>query len=263
MKQFPSFTIVTVTFNAGATIGRTLNSVSSQTYEAIEHLIIDGCSSDDTMREIHLYVERNTDTNHPHTIRLIREPDKGLYDAMNKALLQAKGNYVVFLNAGDKFHDNDTLAKVSAAIRKYSSARQPAIAYGETDLVDGDGQFIRHRRLSVPDRLTSRSFLLGMLVCHQSFYVRSDIAHNFLYDLRYRYSADYDWCIRVIRHAEKRGLPMANVGTVLTDYLSEGMTTRHQRASLIERLRIMGRHFGWIAALAAHVWILLRAIFVR
>jgi hypothetical protein len=66
-----------------------------------------------------------------------------------------------------------------------------------------------------------------------------------------------------MRHAEKRGLPMANVGEILTDYLAEGMTTRHQRASLFERLRIMARHYGWFAALASHLWIVVRAIFVR
>lgn len=263
MKQYPAFTVVTVTYNAGDTIGRTLDSVASQTYEAIEHLIIDGCSSDETMREIHLYVERNTDTKHPHSIRLIREPDRGLYDAMNKAIINAKGDYIVFLNAGDKFHDISTIEKVAATVRRFSAARRPVVAYGETDLVDDSGQFIRHRRLSAPERLTSRSFLLGMLVCHQSFYVRSDTARRFLYDLRYRYSADYDWCIRIMRHAEKRGLPMANVGEILTDYLAEGMTTRHQRASLFERLRIMARHYGWFAALASHLWIVVRAIFVR
>ena len=146
MKQYPSFTVVTVTYNAGDTIGRTLDSVASQTYEAIEHLIIDGCSSDETMREIHLYVERNTDTKHPHSIRLIREPDRGLYDAMNKAIINAKGDYIVFLNAGDKFHDISTIEKVAATVRRFSAARRPVVAYGETDLVDDSGQFIRHRR---------------------------------------------------------------------------------------------------------------------
>ena len=255
------FTIATVTYNAGQTIGRTLESVSSQTYEAVEHLIVDGCSTDGTMSLIHHYVERNTDLRHPHSICLVREPDNGLYDAMNKAIQQAHGDYILFLNAGDKFHSPTVLAEVAAQLEeRYNTSRLPAVVYGETDLVDNEGLFLRHRRLQAPERLTSHSFLSGMLVCHQSFYVRTDIARTDPYDLHYRFSADYDWCIRVLRRAEKRDLARHNTHLILTDYLAEGMTTRNHRRSLLERLRIMAHHYGWPAAIAAHLWFVIRAI---
>ena len=255
-----SFTVATVCYNAGATIGRTLQSVASQTYDAVEHLIVDGCSTDDTMVEIHHYVERNTDLRHPHSIVLVREPDSGIYDAMNKALAQARGDYIVFLNAGDKFHDADVLTSVAAQLGAYDPSRRPAVVYGETDLVDDEGRFVRHRRLAAPERLTRSSFVGGMLVCHQSFYVRTDIAGRLPYDLRWRFSADYDWCIRVMAVAERRQLAMLNTRLILTDYLAEGMTTRNHRRSLMERLRIMARHFGWWRALAAHAWFVVRAV---
>ena len=257
------FTIATVTFNAESTILRTLQSVASQTYEAVEHLIVDGCSQDGTMGEIQRYIERNCDAHHPHNIRLIREPDEGLYDAMNKAIAQAKGDYIIFLNAGDKFHTETTLADVAAQLLRYNPSRLPAVLYGETDLVDDEGQFLRHRRLSAPERLTSRSFLSGMLVCHQSFYARTDLARTIPYDLRYRFSGDYDWCIRIMRRAERRALVLHNTQLILTDYLSEGMTTRNHRRSLQERLRIMAHHFGWFRALASHAWFILRAVIKR
>ena len=258
------FTIATVTYNAGATIGRTLQSVSAQSYEAVEHLIVDGCSTDGTMLAIHQYVELNTDQRHPHNIILVREPDQGLYDAMNKAIQQAKGDYIIFLNAGDTFHDEQVLAKVAEQIEaRYNPARRAAVVYGETDLVDAEGHFLRHRRLQAPERLTSRCFLSGMLVCHQSFYVRTDIARAELYNLRYRFSADYDWCIRVMQHAARRSFPLHNTHLTLTDYLSEGLTTRNHRRSLVERLRIMALHFGWPRALASHLWFVLRAVIVR
>ncbi|MBR1682529.1 MAG: glycosyltransferase [Bacteroidaceae bacterium] len=258
------FTIATVTFNAGTTLGRTLESVAAQTYEAVEHLIVDGCSTDGTMREIHRYVERNTDLRHPHSIILVREPDNGLYDAMNKAIAQAKGDYIIFLNAGDTFHDVTVLADVAEQIeRRYNPSRHPAVIYGETDLVDEEGRFLRHRRLQAPERLTSRSFLSGMLVCHQSFYVRADIARATPYDLRFRFSADYDWCIRVMLRAERRNLALHNTRLILTDYLSEGMTTRNHRRSLLERLRLMAHHYGWARAIAAHAWFVIRAIVKR
>ena len=258
------FTIATVTYNAGATIQRTLQSVFSQTHEAVEHLIIDGCSTDGTMAAIHRYVEQNTDLRHPHNICLVREPDQGLYDAMNKAIQQARGDYIVFLNAGDCFHSPTVLADVAAQLdARYNPARLPAVVYGETDLVDGEGRFVRHRRLQAPERLSAKSFLSGMLVCHQSFYVRTDIARTELYDLRFRFSADYDWCIRVLRRAERRELARHNTHLILTDYLSEGMTTRNHRRSLVERLRLMAHHYGWGRALAAHAWFVVRAVILR
>lgn len=257
------FTVATVTFNAGQTIGRTLESVAAQTHEAVEHLIIDGCSTDTTMAEIQRYVEHNTDQRHPHSIVLVREPDNGLYDAMNKALAQAKGDYIVFLNAGDKFHSDTQLADIAAQLECYNSSRLPGVVYGETDLVDDEGRFLRHRRLQAPQRLTSRSFLGGMLVCHQSFYARTDLARTNPYDLHYRFSADYDWCLHIIKLAERRGLALHNTELILTDYLSEGMTTRNHRRSLMERLRLMARHFGWARALAVHGWFVIRAVVKR
>ena len=257
------FTIATVTFNAESTIDRTLRSIATQTYDGVEHLIVDGFSQDGTMGEIQRYIERNCDACHPHTIRLIREPDGGLYDAMNKAIAQAKGDYIIFLNAGDKFHTDTALADVAAQLSRYNPSRLPAVIYGETDLVDNEGRFLRHRRLAAPQHLSSRSFLHGMLVCHQSFYVRTDLARTNPYDLRYRYSADYDWCIRIMRRAERRTLVLHNTQLILTDYLNEGMTTRNHRRSLFERLRIMAHHYGWFLALASHAWFIVRAVIKR
>ena len=87
--QKPLVTIATVTYNAAETLERTLSSVASQDYPRIEHLIIDGCSTDSTLSVVQQYVAENTRTSHPHHIRLISEPDNGLYDAMNKALSNA------------------------------------------------------------------------------------------------------------------------------------------------------------------------------
>jgi len=258
------FTVATVTYNAGSTIRRTLDSVAAQTHAAVEHLLIDGCSTDTTMTEIQHYVERNTDQRHPHAIVLVREPDSGLYDAMNKALQQAKGDYIIFLNAGDKFHSDSTLAEVAAQLdARYNPTRLPAVVYGETDLVDNEGHFLRHRRLQAPKHLTWKSFLSGMLVCHQSFYARTDLARAIPYDLHYRFSADYDWCIRLMRYAQRRNLALHNTGLILTDYLSEGMTTRNHRRSLLERFRLMAHHYGWLRAVSAHGWFVLRALIKR
>ena len=102
-----------------------------------------------------------------------------------------------------------------------------------------------------------------MLVCHQSFYVRTDLAKQDLYDLQYRYSADFDWCIRLVQRAKRRRLRIINTQLVLTDYLNEGLTTRNHRASLIERLHIMAHYYGWPATIIRHFWFIIRAIIKR
>lgn len=268
----PLISIITVTYNAESTIERTLNSIESQTYPGIEHIIIDGCSTDRTMSHIQRYVERNGVSHEckddepstpAHIIRVTREPDNGLYDAMNKGIQQATGDYLVFLNAGDKLHETTTIEQMVSQIGWQRNRANFAVLYGETDLVDDEGRFLRHRRLQTPEKLTSKSFRSGMLVCHQSFYARTDLARATPYDLRYRYSADYDWCIRIMQRAEKRRLRFLNTHLILTDYLSEGLTTKNHRRSLLERFRLMAHHYGWPTTIIEHLWLVIRAIVKR
>ena len=136
----------------------------------------------------------------------------------------------------------------------------PAVVYGQTDIVDEQGHFLRHRRLTAPEVLTWRAFRPGMTVCHQAFFARTDLARRMAYNTAYRFSADYDWCIRLMREGQRRGLELTNVHQTVANYLSEGATTRHHRASLMERLRIMAHHYGWGTALAMHAWFVVRGI---
>ena len=263
--SLPKITVVTVTYNAEQTLERTLQSVASQTYPRVEHLIVDGLSVDGTLSLIQEYAEDNSVCDTPHEIQFIREPDSGLYDAMNKAIDNANGDYLVFLNAGDKFHSDDTLEKIVETVssvhgNEFDEATWPAVLYGETDIVDDNGVFLRHRRLQTPEVLSWRSFLSGMLVCHQSFYVRTDMARQFHYNLRYRFSGDFDWCIRIMKDAQQQGQSLFNTRMVLTDYLSEGMTTKNHRKSLMERFRIMCRYYGCLATVGQHLWFVLRLV---
>ena len=143
-------TVATVTYNAAALIEATIASVERQNYPWVEHLIVDGNSRDDTLAHVHRYQERNSVAPVRHEIVCISEPDDGLYDAMNKALELATGSYIVFLNAGDRLHDADTLSRVARAAQ--GTAELPAVVYGNTDLVDAEGRFVRHRRLAPPPR---------------------------------------------------------------------------------------------------------------
>ena len=241
------FTIITCTYNAEHTIERTLKSVAAQTYSNIEHIIIDGASTDSTLNIIRnsQFVILNS--------QLISEADSGLYDAMNKGLAHATGNYVWFLNAGDVFHENTTIEKIVEQINR----QLPDIIYGETNIVDDNGNFIAHRRLKAPKRLRWQSFAMGMMVSHQSFVVKRELSP--LYDLRYRYSADFDWCIRCLKAAKI----ILNTHLILSDYLSEGMTTANRKASLKERFSIMSRYYGYLPTVLRHGWFAVRFYSVK
>ena len=251
-----AFSLITCTYNAGHEIQRTLDSVLAQTYPAVEHLIVDGRSADDTVARAEAYRQRSAEAGNGHRVSVTSEPDGGLYDAMNKGLARATGDYVVFLNAGDVLPSADTLEHVAASVGE--GERLPGVLYGLADIVDDEGRFLRHRRLQPPAVLSWRSFRHGMRVCHQAFYARRDLAQATPYDLRYRFSADVDWCIRVMKRAEDARLPLRGVGEVLVNYLDGGMTVRHHRASLLERFCVMTRHYGWLSTVAMHLWFVVR-----
>ena len=231
----PLFSIITVTWNAATVVAPTLESVRRQTSSDYEMLIIDGASTDDT-----LAIVRGASIGN---LRVFSEPDRGLYDAMNKGIARARGRYVMFLNAGDALADDTVMARLSLL-----AADNPGVIYGQTQLVNASREVVGKRHLTAPKRLTVDSFLRGMVVCHQAFVARRDLVPQ--YDLRYKLSADYDWCIRVLQQSPAN----AYAGrTPIISYLAEGMTTRHHRASLWERYRIMCRHYGTVNALLAHL----------
>lgn len=252
------FTIVTCTYNAEAVLQRTLDSVMKQTYCNIEHLIIDGVSKDKTLTMVKAYQHKNDVGESAHEILVFSEPDKGLYDAMNKGIDHATGDYLIFLNAGDVFSSEDTLEFVEGCVGE--GEELPGVLYGDTDIVNMDGHFLRHRRLTPPKRLSWRSFMWGMLVCHQSFYARTDIAKGIHYNLDYRFSADVDWCIRIMREAARRHLPLRNVNAVVTNYLDGGMSVQNHKASLKERFQVMRSHYGLLTTLFVHAWFAVRSV---
>lgn len=255
-RSLPRFTVVTVTKNAEDVLPRTLESVASQTWPALEHIIIDGASTDRTLPMAQQYAKDSRLNETAHDITLLSEPDAGLYDAMNKGLRRATGQYIVFLNAGDCFHDADTLWSI---VKQLPAGDLPAVVYGDTDITDAQGNYLHRRAHRPPEQLSWRSFRRGMLVCHQAFYARTDIARHIHYDLRYRHSADIDWCIRVMREGQRRGLPLLNTHLTLADYMREGQTTVHHRASLAERFTIMCRHYGPVVTVLMHAYFVARA----
>lgn len=242
----PLFSIITVAYNAAGTIEATIDSVDRQTCIDYEHIIIDGASTDSTIDII---------KHHSGSRRYyISEKDEGIYDAMNKGISIAKGEYFIFLNAGDRFPNPDTLLHYSEVIK---ANYYPGIVYGQTHLIDLDGNYIGERHLRAPETLTLDSFKDGMVVCHQAMAVNHNIA--LLFNLEYKYSSDYEWAIVCLQHSRKN----IYINEVTVDYLYEGTTTRHHKDSLYERFRIMSIYYGTIPTLFRHIKFALRYLLRR
>jgi glycosyltransferase involved in cell wall biosynthesis len=233
VKPLPYISVITIVFNNADQIEKTILSVISQTYRNLEYIIIDGGSSDGTLEIIKKYADRIT--------QWISEPDKGLYDAMNKGLNLASGDYVWFINSGDQIYAADTAEKVVSC-----AGMLPDIFYGGTMIIDAAGKEIGDRRLKPPKRLGWKSFRKGMLVCHQSLVVRRSVA--VAYDLTYRIASDIDWVIRVTRKADS----IHNTGLVLSRFMEGGLSRTKVIKGLKERFVIMRHYYGFIPTVLRH-----------
>ena len=240
--QQPTFSIITITYNASRWAEQTFLNVLSQSYPHIEYIVIDGGSTDGTVDIIKRYESGFA--------YWVSEPDKGIYDAMNKGLQKATGDYVWFINAGDSLCTADTVQRVASLIQKRKAL--PDVVYGETNIVDEEGRSLGLRRLKAPRKLSWKSFRMGVLVCHQSFITKRTIAP--LYDLQYRYSADFDWCIRCMKQA---GV-LYNTRLTLSNFLDGGTSTTQRKASLRERYAIMCKYYGTFATVLLHGWFAVR-----
>ncbi|MCH5229584.1 MAG: glycosyltransferase [Muribaculaceae bacterium] len=243
MNKEKLISIITVTYNAENTISKTLSSLKAQSYQDFEHIVIDGNSSDSTLKIVNEF-------GLPQTI-LRSEPDKGLYDAMNKGLKLASGKYVLFLNSGDVFHSFNTLEHYAKEALKGKD-----IIYGDTIIVNEKGEKIADRHLSAPEVLNKKTFSEGMLVCHQAFMAKKELSP--FYDLRYKFSADYDWSVKCIGNSQSDNCE--NLHEVTIDYLNEGITDKNKWRSLRERFSIMKRHYGLPLTAIRHLTFIFRAL---
>ena len=234
--MLPRISIITICYNAASTITRTLRSVSAQTYPNIQYLIIDGASKDNTLELVRELAPE---------AEIYSERDKGIYDAMNKGLDRATGDYVWYVNAGDALASPTTVEDLVQATCTGDSL--PDVLYGDTRLIAAEDHDLGLRRLRPPHQLDWRSFRSGMLVCHQAFVAKRSISPH--YDLSYRFSADVDWCIRVLKEAKTTAFYPEPIAL----YLNEGTTTANHRASLIERFHVMRHHYGLVTTVLQHL----------
>ncbi|MEO5910243.1 MAG: glycosyltransferase family 2 protein [Pelobium sp.] len=234
----PILSIITVVFNNVAHIERTLNSVINQSYKAIQYIVIDGGSTDGTLKILQSHKKKID--------YLVSEPDHGIYDAMNKGLMIATGDYVLFMNSGDEIYALDTVEKV------FATSPDADIYYGETLMMNDQLQIMGRRRHKVPNKLTLKSFKYGMSVSHQAIYIRRSLTK--FYDPKYHLSADIDWILDAISKAKK----MVNTHMYVAKYLIGGLSKKRHQQSLTERYQIFRKYYGLIPNLFNHGIIAMR-----
>lgn len=216
----PLVSIVTVVFNDVANLQRTIDSIASQTYQNIEHIVIDGGSTDGTLD----IIRKN-----PSIDYWVSERDSGIYDAMNKGIQYASGVWINFMNSGDIFFESTTVESVffNAVMR-------------ESDLIYGDVEIDYGGFKKIKKAGAISSLKAGMQFSHQSLFARCSILKKSGFDLSYRTAADYNF----IFLSWIRGCKFGGVNIVVSSISSGGVSDVKRLMSIQQRAKIIERAVG-------------------
>ena len=202
-------TIITVCRNHAKELERTIRSVESQTWQEKEYLVIDGASTDDTLNVIKAHEASIT--------RWVSEPDQGIYDAMNKGVKMAQGEWVICMNAGDTFAGDDTLQRV------FGSPQNADVIYG--DVIKGE----LVKKAEAP-RNAHR-----MVYCHQSAFVRTSCLREFPFDIRHRMSADF----KQVKQLYLSGKRFRQLDFPVANFDTQGVSNRNRSAGLYDNIQVI------------------------
>ena len=176
--------IITITYNSASSLQRALDSVQSQTYKDIEHVIIDGASTDGTRKLIEAYAKQHKN------VKWVSEKDNGIYDAINKGIRLATGDVIGFLHSDDMLYSVDSIGQIAAALEQ-----------NQADVVYGDLQYMRGNKVVrrwKSNTFNPRALKYGWMPPHPTVYVRREVYQQVgEYDSWFRISADYDMILRI------------------------------------------------------------------
>lgn len=215
MNTSPLVSIITVTYNAKNYLEQTIQSVIAQTYPNIEYIIIDGGSTDGTIDVIKKYDN--------HIAHWVSEPDRGIYDAMNKGIRLAHGKLIGMVNASDYYEPNT----VQRVIEAYQAKPNVGIFHGNINMLNEDGSFFKRK---VAD--TNLQHLeMGFSIFHPTFFVTANVYETMgLYDIHFRLAADYDFALR----CWKAGVIFHHIDSILSNFRVGGATNQQRLQSLEE-----------------------------
>jgi len=214
--NIPKISVITVTLNAAYNLAKTLESVTGQDYTDLEIIVIDGGSTDGTVEVIRTFSD--------HIACWISEPDQGIYNAMNKGLAVAKGEWVNFMNAGDVFFNSGVLTDVFK-----NEVEDAGVVYG--DSIANYNSFKAMRKA-----LPVKELWKGMICCHQAMFFRTSLIKNMAYRPELYYSADYELIYRLYNAGKNfRYIPMT-----IAVFDTRGASNQNMVKSARSNLEIMG-----------------------
>lgn len=229
MESQPKISIVTICFNAVETIEKTILSVLNQTYDNIEYIIIDGSSTDGTVDIIKKYAKDGEECkNHNNIVSYwLSEPDKGIYDAMNKGILAASGDWINFMNAGDTFYNENVLTEVSGKLDNNAK-----IAYGQLMKV-----YKRFKIIAYPAPITLNELQNNARLPHQAMFSKAEYQKLNLFDTSYKSAADYKFYYNAhfVDHCIFQYLPI-----LIANYDSESGMSKDNYMGQVESLKVQG-----------------------
>lgn len=251
LSQGVRFTVVTVVLNAENVIGRTIESVFNQTYLPYEYLIFDGCSTDGTLEIISGYKQRFEDKG--IAFRYISEKDSGLYNAMNKGIKAATGDFVSFLNAGD-WYQADALYNINA----FYQEEHFDLTYGGLNYINPNGSVTI--KMSKLDRfpVTSRHWN------HPSMFLRREIYQKYGFDERIKILADFDLYLKL----RKDGTKIRVIDKVITNFVADGVSTNVKLKNVLRRAKekygiYRANGFSSIYWIESYGWEVLKSLYFR
>ena len=207
--------IITITFNSAKTLNHALDSVQSQTYKDIEHIIVDGASTDGTKELIEAYAKAHKN------VRWVSEKDKGIYDALNKGIKLATGDIIGFLHSDDVLYSADSIGQIATAFEQSGAD----VVYGDLQYCSG-GKVVRRWKSNDFD---PRALKYGWMPPHPTVYVRREVYQQVgEYDEWFRISADYDMMLRIFT----AGYKTHYIPEVLVSMETGGASNRNTKARL-------------------------------
>jgi len=231
--------VITVCRNSEETIERTLQSVACQTCKDFEYIVVDGVSTDSTLEIIDKYKS--------HISKFISEPDKGIYDAMNKGAKMAEGEYIVFLNADDVFIHENVLSLVAEKMKD----KKADLFYGDLVFLEKNTGRINNRKQDNVNYI----YLCGGMLFHPAIFASKKIFEEIGYfDTKYRIAADYDWILKVVAQnkvtCEYLGMPI----TMFSDGDGASSNEQNRQKHQNERSEIQHKYFSPLFVFIANLW---------
>ena len=226
------FSIITVCYNAEDTIGATIDSLLMQKFSDYEYIIKDGGSTDSTLDIIRSKVKESK------RIHIITEPDKGIYDAMNTAVILSNGGYIYFLNAGDEFAGENVLADIDSEIEQSDCD----VIYGNVIQISG-----KDERLRKYGSICSKGMynISGDCICHQALFARRELLADHRFDLSYKVCSDKEWQMYCIRNKMR----FRSFDVTIARVLTEGFSLEHVKDFEDETMRLIEKyhpHLLWM-----------------